>query len=48
MNCLASDPVKRFRSTTQISLILEKAFPSEVIRPKDDLYRQHLEKLNLI
>jgi hypothetical protein len=48
MNCLASDPVKRFRSTTQISLIMEKAFPAEVARPKDDSYQQYLEKLNLI
>jgi hypothetical protein len=48
MECLASDPVKRFRSTTQISLILEKAFPAEVVRPKDDSYQQYLKKLNLV
>jgi serine/threonine protein kinase len=48
MTCLASDPMKRFRSTTQISLILEKAFPAEVARPKDDAYREYLKKLDLI
>jgi serine/threonine protein kinase len=48
MTCLASDPLRRFRSTTQISLILEKAFLAEVSRPRDDSYRQYLEKLNLI
>jgi serine/threonine protein kinase len=45
MNCLACDPMRRFRSTTQISLILEKSFPSEVARPKDDSYQKYLEKL---
>jgi len=48
MSCLSTDPMRRFRSTTQISLILEKAFPAEVARPKDDSYQQYLEKLNLI
>ncbi len=47
MKCLASDPVKRFRSTTQISLILEKAFPAEIARPRDDAYQRYLQKLNL-
>ncbi len=47
MNCLTCDPTKRFRSTTQISLILEKSFPSEVARPKDDSYQKYLEKLKL-
>ena len=48
MNCLASDPMRRYRSTTQISLVLEKAFPAEVTRPKDETYQEYLEKLNLI
>lgn len=48
MNCLASNPVRRFRSTTQISLILEKAFPSEISRPKDEAYLDYLEELELV
>src|SRR5208337_278965 len=48
MNCLACDPTKRFRSTTQISLILEKSFPGEVTRPKNDSYQKYLEKLKLV
>ena len=45
MNCLTCDPMRRFRSTTQISLALEKSFPAEVARPRDDLYEKYLEKL---
>jgi len=47
VTCLACDPMKRYRSTTQISLALEKAFPAEVARPKDDLYQEYLGRLNL-
>ncbi len=47
MNCLTCDPMKRFRSTTQISLLLEKSFPGEVARPKDDSYQKYLKKLKL-
>ncbi len=47
MNCLAGDPMRRFRSTTQISLSLEKTFPAEVTRPRDDSYEKYLEKLKL-
>ena len=47
MNCLTWDPMRRFRSTTQISLALEKSFPAEVARPRDDLYEKYLEKLEL-
>jgi serine/threonine-protein kinase len=47
MDCLASDPMKRHRSATQISLALEKAFPIEVARPKDDSYQKYLQKLKL-
>ena len=45
MNCLACDPMRRFRSTTQIALLLEKSFPNEIARPKDDSYQRYLEKL---
>jgi serine/threonine protein kinase len=48
MDCLASDPMKRYRSATQISLALEKSFPTEVARPKDDLYRKYLQRLRLV
>lgn len=44
MNCLACDPVKRFRSTTQISLALEKSFPAALSRAGDDLYQKYLKK----
>ena len=47
MDCLASDPMKRYRSATQISLALEKYFPTEVARPKDDSYQKYLAKLKL-
>ncbi len=47
MNCLTWDPMRRFRSTTQISLALERSFPAEVTRPRDDSYEKHLEKLKL-
>jgi serine/threonine protein kinase len=47
MTCLACDPMRRFRSTTQISLALEKCFPAEVARPKDDSYQKYLKSLNL-
>ncbi|MGA2226540.1 MAG: protein kinase [Syntrophobacteraceae bacterium] len=48
MNCLTCDPMKRFRSTTQISLILEKSFHGDVARPKDDSYQKYLKKLKLV
>jgi serine/threonine-protein kinase len=48
MACLAYDPMKRFRSTTQISLLLEKCFPTEVARPKDDSYQKFLERLRFV
>lgn len=48
MQCLQTDPMKRFRSTTQISLILEKSFSEALDRPKDDSYQRILQKLNLI
>lgn len=47
MNCLACDPMKRFRSTTQISLALEKAFPAPLSRAGDELYRKYLNKLGI-
>ncbi|MFZ2446730.1 MAG: protein kinase [Syntrophobacteraceae bacterium] len=48
MRCLESDPTKRFRSTTQMSLIIEKSFPDALARPKDDSYPKFLQKLKLI
>ncbi len=45
MNCLATDPIKRFRSTTQISLAIEKSFPTAIGRSADGLYRKYLETL---
>jgi hypothetical protein len=40
--------MKRWRSISQMSILLEKAFPGEVGRPKDDLYQKYLEKLGLL
>lgn len=48
MKCLEGDPTKRWRSTTQMSLILEKAYSNAIGRPKDDSYRKYLEKIKLI
>lgn len=48
MQCLASDPVKRWRSATQMSLFLEKAFSDAVAPPKNDSYVKYLERLKLI
>lgn len=48
MQCLQTDPMKRFRSTTQISLILEKSFSEALARPKDDSYQRFLQKLKLL
>ncbi|MHC1726368.1 MAG: protein kinase [Syntrophobacteraceae bacterium] len=48
MKCLQCDPTKRWRSTTQISLLIEKSFPNEVTRPKDDSYIKYLQKMKLI
>lgn len=47
MRCLACDPIKRFRSATQISLALEKSFPTAVSRAGDDLYQKYLDKLGI-
>lgn len=48
VQCLHSDPMRRWRSTTQISLLLEKAYPNEVAREKDDSYKTFLQSLKLI
>lgn len=48
MQCLESNPMKRFRSTTQMSLTIEKTFSDAIARPKDDSYRDFLSKLKLI
>ena len=47
MHCLAYDPMRRFRSTTQISLELEKSFPTALSRAGDDLYQKYLNKLGI-
>lgn len=47
MNCLALDPIRRFRSSTQISLALEKTFSSALSRAGDELYRTYIKKLGL-
>jgi serine/threonine protein kinase len=47
MNCLACDPVRRFRSTTQISLALEKSFTTALGRSTDAAYRKYLAQLGL-
>jgi serine/threonine protein kinase len=48
MKCLESDPMKRWRSTTQMSLILEKSYSGAIGTPKDDSYAKYLEKIKLI
>jgi serine/threonine protein kinase len=47
MNCLASDPFKRYRSTTRISLDLQKSFPSASSRAGDEIYLSYLRSLGL-
>jgi eukaryotic-like serine/threonine-protein kinase len=48
MKCLECDPTKRWRSTTQMSLILEKSYSGAIGQPKDDSYQKYLEKIKLI
>ncbi len=48
MQCLESNPTKRYRSTTQMSLLIEKAFSEAIGRPKDNSYVDFLAKLKLI
>ncbi|MCE5334932.1 MAG: protein kinase [Desulfobacteraceae bacterium] len=48
VQCLHGDPTKRWRSTTQMSLLIEKAYPHEVAREKDDSYRNFLRDLKLL
>jgi eukaryotic-like serine/threonine-protein kinase len=45
MNCLLGDPMKRWRSATQISLIFEKSFSECVGRGMDRQYFALLERL---
>lgn len=47
MKCLEGDPMKRWRSTTQMSLILEKAFSGAVTKLDPAAYGEYLEKLKL-
>ena len=47
MNCLTCDPMKRFRSTTQISLILEKSFPKRGRPPQRRLVPKVPRKIKM-
>jgi serine/threonine protein kinase len=40
MNCLECDPMKRWRSATQMSLFMEKPFYHEIQPPKDGSYAE--------
>jgi len=42
MNCLACDPMKRWRSATQVALFLEKPFYHEIQPPKDGSYTEFM------
>ncbi len=42
MNCLECDPMKRWRSATQVALFLEKPFYHEIQPPKDGSYAEFL------
>ncbi len=42
MNCLECDPMKRWRSATQVALFLEKPFYREIQPPKDGSYAELL------
>ncbi len=47
MKCLDCDPMKRWRSTTQISLILEKSFSEYISRRMEGSFRKLVERLPL-
>lgn len=47
MNCLASDPFRRYRSTTRISLDLQKSYPLAASRAGDEIYLTYLRSLGL-
>lgn len=42
MNCLECDPMKRWRSATQMALFLEKPFYREIQAPKDGSYAEFM------
>jgi len=42
MNCLECDPMKRWRSATQVALFLEKPFYHEIQPPKDGSYAEFM------
>jgi serine/threonine protein kinase len=42
MNCLECDPMKRWRSATQVALFLEKPFHQEIQPPKDGSYAEFM------
>lgn len=47
MKCLELDPFKRWRSTTELALILEKTFTGSCNPAKDDSYSQFLKTCKL-
>ncbi|NLI83699.1 MAG: protein kinase [Deltaproteobacteria bacterium] len=48
MKCLEIDPFKRWRSTTELALILEKTFTSSYNPAKDGSYAQFLKNCNQV
>ncbi len=46
MKCLDSDPMKRWRSATQVTLILEKSFSTYVSREMEKPYRELIGRLS--
>ena len=47
MKCLECDPMKRWRSPTEVSLYLEKAFSHLYRSTKNELYAEYLKQLKL-
>lgn len=45
MNCLECDPMKRWRSATQVALFLEKPFHQEIQPPKDGSYTEFMLRM---
>ena len=44
MKCLEVDPIKRWRSVTQISLILEKAFAQDIQHARNSIFIKYLNQ----
>jgi eukaryotic-like serine/threonine-protein kinase len=47
MNCLECDPMKRWRSATQVALFLEKPFHREIQPPKDGSYTELMARVKV-